>query len=67
MGLFTYTSDDRFIIRHGTLQSNDWALQIKHVTPEDEGLYECQVNTDPPRSQYYYLHVVGELKGREDN
>lgn len=80
--------------RHGTLQPNDWALQIKHVTPVDEGLYECQVrrkwkcmqsraachsityslsrpflsislsiiqvNTDPPRSQYYHLHVVGK-------
>lgn len=44
VGLFTYTSDDRFVIRHGTLQPNDWALQIKHVTPSDEGIYECQVS-----------------------
>lgn len=58
VGLFTYSSDSRFVIRHGTLQPNDWALQIKHVTPKDEGLYECQVNTDPPRSQYFYLKVL---------
>ncbi|RWS16914.1 Neurotrimin-like protein, partial [Dinothrombium tinctorium] len=63
VGLFTYTSDYRFVIRHGTLQANDWALQIKHVTPKDEGLYECQVNTDPPRSTYYYLHVVVPYAG----
>jgi len=58
VGLFTYTSDERFVIRHGTLQPNDWALQIKHVTPADDGIYECQVNTDPPRSQYYQLQIL---------
>jgi len=58
VGLFTYTSDERFVVRHGTLQPNDWALQIKHVLPADEGIYECQVNSDPPRSQYYRLKVV---------
>ncbi|CAG2107982.1 unnamed protein product [Medioppia subpectinata] len=36
VGLLTYISDDRFVIRHGTLQSNDWALQIKHVVLNDE-------------------------------
>lgn len=60
VGLFTYTSDDRFVLRHGTLQPNDWALQIKHVAASDAGIYECQVNTDPPRSQYYRLNVVGK-------
>ncbi|RWS29166.1 Neurotrimin-like protein [Leptotrombidium deliense] len=63
VGLFTYTADYRFVVRHGTLQANDWALEIKHVTPKDEGLYECQVNTDPPRSTYYYLHVVVPYAG----
>lgn len=52
---FTYTSDERFVVRHSF---NDWALSIKHVTPSDEGLYECQVNTDPPRSQLYRLSVL---------
>jgi hypothetical protein len=69
VGLLTYISDDRFVIRHGTLKSNDWALQIKHVTPKDEGLYECQINSDPPRSQYYYLHIVvpvAEMVGYPD-
>ncbi|XP_074597044.1 junctional adhesion molecule-like [Brevipalpus obovatus] len=58
VGLDVHTSDPRFLIRYGTMQPNDWALQIKHVTQKDEGLYECQVNTDPPRSQYYYLSVL---------
>ncbi|XP_054160205.1 cell adhesion molecule 1-like [Oppia nitens] len=69
VGLLTYISDDRFVIRHGTLQSNDWALQIKHVVPTDEGLYECQINSDPPRSQYYNLQVVvpvAEMIGQPD-
>lgn len=80
VGLYTYTADDRFVVRQGSLQPNDWALQIKHVTPVDEGIYECQVrpesfphsfhvldafvlqvNSDPPRSQYYRLSVKGSF------
>jgi len=56
VGQFTYTPDERFLVRQ--TNSNDWSLTIKHVLPSDEGLYECQVNTDPPRSQYYRLSVV---------
>nr|XP_027199561.1 zwei Ig domain protein zig-8-like [Dermatophagoides pteronyssinus] len=58
IGQLTYIQDDRFVVRYGGYQSNDWILQIKHVTIKDEGLYECQINSDPPKSQYFYLHIV---------
>ncbi|XP_075587862.1 uncharacterized protein LOC124493846 isoform X3 [Dermatophagoides farinae] len=58
IGTLTYIQDDRFVVRYGGYQSNDWILQIKHVTIKDEGLYECQINSDPPKSQYFYLHIV---------
>ncbi|UXI16009.1 Serine-tRNA ligase [Sarcoptes scabiei] len=66
IGTLTYIQDDRFAVRndHTALggrishQSKDWILLIKHVTIKDEGLYECQINSDPPKSQYFYLHIV---------
>lgn len=60
VGLDTHTLDKRFLVRHGTMQPNDWALQITFLSPQDEGIYECQVNSDPPRSQYYYLNVLSK-------
>lgn len=58
VGFFTYIPDKRFIVRYGTVQLHDWALQIRDIQLTDEGIYECQVNTDPPRSQYYRLNIV---------
>lgn len=69
IGSLTFSSDDRFVVRPASHSINDWSLQIKHVTLKDEGLYECQINSDPPRSQYYYLHVVvpvSEIAGNPD-
>ena len=43
-GLFTITSDGRFSadFNQGT---NEWLLTIQDVKPEDEGLYQCVVNS----------------------
>ena len=62
VGLFTYTSDERFVVRLND-QGNDWCLSIKHVSLQDQGLYECQVNSDPPRSSFYRL-IVKESETR---
>ncbi|XP_017875004.2 uncharacterized protein LOC108621913 [Ceratina calcarata] len=34
-----------------------WNLHIKNVQKEDEGLYMCQINTDPMKSQVGWLKV----------
>ncbi|XP_076356149.1 neurotrimin-like [Tachypleus tridentatus] len=57
VGRYTYTSDERFQVYH-TDFSNDWALKIENVQQKDEGLYECQLTSDTPVSQYVYLRVV---------
>lgn len=57
VGTYTYTSDARF----QTLCNEyctDWALQIKYPQPHDEGLYECQISSDPPISHHVYLKVL---------
>ncbi|XP_013793977.1 uncharacterized protein LOC106478021 [Limulus polyphemus] len=68
IGRYTYTTDQRFEAYH-TDFSNDWALKIQNVQQKDEGLYECQLTSDNPVSQYVYLHVVVPLakilEGRE--
>jgi len=40
-GSTIYISDARISIKRYT---DDWVLSIIHVKPEDEGVYECQVN-----------------------
>ncbi|XP_053635666.1 irregular chiasm C-roughest protein isoform X2 [Cherax quadricarinatus] len=46
VGIFTYTSDDRFKVYHPE-DSNEWYLEISPVTFRDAGVYECQVSTSP--------------------
>ena len=40
--------------------SETWALKIRGVALGDEGCYECQVSTQPVRSHFFNLRVVGE-------
>ena len=44
-GRTTYANDERFRVLHvdGT---EEWTLQIRYLTLEDHGLYECQVMID---------------------
>ncbi|XP_071548054.1 uncharacterized protein [Panulirus ornatus] len=46
VGIFTYTSDDRFKVYHPE-NSDQWYLEINPVTFRDAGVYECQVSTSP--------------------
>ena len=50
-------SRDRFGYRNE--QSPDWILHIHKARVQDSGIYECQVNTEPKKSKYYQLWVVG--------
>ena len=38
--------------------SPDWTLQIGPLVAEDEGTYECQVNTEPKQSRTVQLNVM---------
>jgi len=57
VGGYAYASDQRFSIVRSRL-SEDWTLQIKYSQARDAGLYECQVSTQPHRSQFFQLNVV---------
>lgn len=57
-GEFRYTSDERFQPTH-IAGTHDWILEIHNVNANDEGYYECQVNSEPkPASVSLYLHVI---------
>ena len=55
-----YTSDGRFAVVGNSELHEDWNLQISHVRIKDEGIYECQVNTEPKIFKAVYLKVLGK-------
>lgn len=56
-GRHVYTSDARFSSVHPE-NSDFWGLQISPVRYSDQGLYECQVNTEPKLSRPVVLMVL---------
>lgn len=60
VGAYTYTSDQRFQAIHHRSHSDQWTLHIKWAQKRDAGIYECQVSTQPVRSIFVTLNVVGE-------
>lgn len=60
----TYTSDVRFKIitniSYTPAQENSsiWNLQIENVQPRDEGIYECQLSTEPKIHKAIYLKIL---------
>ncbi|KAF2357530.1 Immunoglobulin I-set [Trinorchestia longiramus] len=57
-GLQTYSNDARFSLNFEN--PNNWKLQIKYTQRRDEGTYECQVSTHPPKVLVANLRIVGE-------
>ncbi|XP_050735183.1 kin of IRRE-like protein 1 [Eriocheir sinensis] len=56
VGIYTYTSDDRFKVYHPE-KSDQWYLEISSVTFRDAGVYECQVSASPKISLPIMLSV----------
>uniref|UniRef100_A0A182JJU8 Ig-like domain-containing protein n=1 Tax=Anopheles atroparvus TaxID=41427 RepID=A0A182JJU8_ANOAO len=66
--LETYISDERILVEH-LRHLGHWALRIKSVRTEDEGLYECQLSVHPVQSVFVELTVVeavAEIVGSPD-
>ncbi|CAG4934655.1 uncharacterized protein LOC123698754 [Colias croceus] len=55
VGAVTYAADDRVTV--AKRYPGNWKLLVREVKPEDEGVYECQISTHPPRVSRIYLHV----------
>lgn len=60
VGLFSYTSDQRFTPLHSE-GSPDWVLKITSPQTRDSGIYECQVSTEPKISRAFNLSVVESM------
>ncbi|XP_076066122.1 uncharacterized protein LOC143039764 [Oratosquilla oratoria] len=54
---YTYTSDQRFQALYEA-STGDWVLLVASVQPRDQGTYECQIGTTPPRSHFVHLHIM---------
>ena len=59
VGRYTYTADMRFHSKYNS-KKDEWRLEIGSVQKHDSGRYECQVNTQPVRSFFVQLKVVGK-------
>ncbi|XP_066601599.1 limbic system-associated membrane protein-like [Prorops nasuta] len=56
VGTTTHSNDNRFGV---TRSGSDWALQIRGVTLDDAGIYECQI-TSHPVQQYFARLLITE-------
>ena len=63
-----FSSSPRLRLLHFP-DSPDWTLQIGPLVTEDEGTYECQVNTEPKQSRTVQLNVMAgsQLNGQRSN
>lgn len=64
VGLQAYYIDDRYTLSYE--YPNNWKLQIRYTQKRDEGLYECQISTHPPRIMRVFLAVsVPDIEVRD--
>ncbi|KOB75362.1 Uncharacterized protein OBRU01_05283, partial [Operophtera brumata] len=49
VGAVTYAADNRVTVARR--YPGNWKLLIREVKPDDEGVYECQISTHPPRTE----------------
>ncbi|XP_031837730.1 zwei Ig domain protein zig-8 [Nomia melanderi] len=55
VGTSTHSIDDRF---HAIHSSSEWALQIRAVTVQDAGIYECQITSYPVQRNFVRLKIT---------
>ncbi|RZF33025.1 hypothetical protein LSTR_LSTR007586 [Laodelphax striatellus] len=55
--VYIFTTDGRFSVSHPEGDSVSWDLRLRGARPADQGLYECQVNTEPKMKQAVMLTV----------
>ncbi|XP_045102294.1 titin homolog isoform X2 [Portunus trituberculatus] len=58
-GLHTYSNDARYSLNFE--HPNNWKLQIKYTQRRDQGSYECQVSTHPPKVLSVNLNIVAPV------
>lgn len=61
--LFSFSFLPSIVPLFQVIRSHDlgnWTLQIKYPHLRDNGVYECQINTEPKMSLSYSLNVVGK-------
>lgn len=60
VGQQTYIGDPRYTVMFQ--YPDNWRLQIRPVNSSDEGQYECQVSTHPPKYIHVNLHINGKYR-----
>lgn len=58
VGMHTYSGDSRYTMEFQ--YPNNWRLKIESAIKDDEGTYECQISTHPPRIIQKNLYVNGK-------
>jgi len=61
VGHLAFSSDKRISVvqvPRPRLSASDWNLSIEGATLEDDGMYECQVNTEPKINYKVFLRVT---------
>merc|ERR1711887_174176 len=65
VGHLAFSSDKRISVvqvPRPRLSASDWNLSIENVTLSDDGMYECQVNTEPKINYKIFLTVKDLVK-----
>eukprot|EP00092_Neocalanus_flemingeri_P060116 GFUD01072014.1.p1 GENE.GFUD01072014.1~~GFUD01072014.1.p1 ORF type:complete len:375 (+),score=135.99 GFUD01072014.1:199-1323(+) len=65
VGHLAFSSDKRISVvqvPRPRLSASDWNLSIENASLEDDGMYECQVNTDPKINYKVFLTVADPAK-----
>jgi len=55
VGSHKFTTDKRISVKHDS-RNKDFILIIRHLSIQDCGLYECQINTSPVKIRVVALH-----------